>query len=153
MLNAQLVDAINLWKTYYLKKGSSFWIHHKNGNMGRPYDAQYTLEQICIKDDLVEITYDTYRKVLIQNPSKIELSKDKAGNIRLSFSGFAFVEAVLVDYGIDAPQADDFRHIKTQSADDELRLVGHSPNISDPLSEADADYQVLYMKAKLSQNW
>ena len=153
MLGAQMIEVINLWKKFYLKKGSSFWIHHKNGNMGRPYDAQYTLENMSIKDDLVEITYDKYRKVLIQSPAKIELSKDKVGNIRLVFSDFDFVEIVLVDYGIDVPQPGDFRHIKTQSEDDELRLIGHSPNISDPVSVTDADYQVLFMKAILAQNW
>ena len=87
-----MIEVINLWKSFYLKKGSSFWIYHKNGNMGRPYDAQNTLEDISIKDDLVEITYDKYRKVLIQGPAKIELSKDKVGNIRLVFLGFDFVE-------------------------------------------------------------
>ena len=153
MLGAQMIEVINLWKSFYLKKGSSFWIYHKNGNMGRPYDAQNTLEDISIKDDLVEITYDKYRKVLIQGPAKIELSKDKVGNIRLVFLGFDFVEIVLVDYGIDVPQSGDFRHIKTQAKDDELRLIGHSPNISDPFSVTDADYQVLFMKAILAQNW
>jgi hypothetical protein len=136
-----------------LKDGTSFWIYHKNGKMGRPYDAQYTLEKICITGDLVEITYDKYRKVSIQSPSKIELSKDKVGNIGLVFTGFEFVETVSIDYEIVDPQPDDFRRIKTKSAKDELRLVGHSPNIGNPRAATDSDYQVLFNIATLNQNW
>lgn len=153
MLSPKLIDLISLWKNFYLKDGADFWIYHKNGKMGRPYDAQYILEKICINGDLVEITYDKYRKVSIQSPSKIELTKDKVGNIRLVFSGFQFVETVLVDYDIDDPQPNDFRRTKTESVDDELCLVGHSPNISDPFLVTDSDYQVLFKNAKLAQNW
>lgn len=153
MLSREDFDVINLWKRYYLKEGSSFWIYHKNGTMGRPYDAQYILDEIAAKGDSVEISYDKHRKVVINRPQQVDLSRDKVGNIRLEFSRFEFVEVILVDYEIDTPQAGDFRHIKTQSEGDELRLVGNSPNISDPFSIDDADYQALLMRARLVLGW
>jgi hypothetical protein len=153
MMNPEAVEAINLWKNYYLKKTSGFWIYHKFDQMGRPFDAQMALDEISIEDSSVRVHYDRYREILIHKPSNIELIRDKAGTIRLEFTQFESLEKILLDYGIEAPNVTDFKHTRMQKEGDDFRLVGHSPNIWNPESETDTDYRKLFLASQLREKW
>lgn len=152
-MDQQFVDKITAWRDFYLKNNSSFWIYHKNGNFGRPHDANYALEDILCCQDSVTIEYDEYRQLVINNPIDVKLSRDEAGTIHLVFTGFDSLRVTSLDYAIDNPTPGDIKSEKIRCADDELRLVGNSPDIVSPESVSDREYQILFTRATVFQKW
>jgi hypothetical protein len=153
MMDKSMVQKILDWKGYYIKDIAYFWIYHKKENMGRPFDAQYILSDLVIKSDLVEITYDQNRKLIVENPKCIDLLRDEAGSIHLVFRDFDSIETTLADSESENPQSGYYIRSKKILEDDEIRLVGHSPDISDPKSCRDQEYNNLFDTAQVILKW
>jgi hypothetical protein len=142
---------VEAWKAFYIKDKARFWIYHKNGNFGHPLDAQHILNELVSSSDSPKVRHDYIQRLEVVQPARAFLLRDLAGSIHLVVVGFTRIRRVVADYSKESPGPSEFETIELDCRDDEIRLVGHSPDISSPATYLDKEYTVLFNQAAVIQ--
>lgn len=131
-------DVKTSWETYYRKSNAVFWIHSDSPVLGRPGDAQYSLQSINITDTDLEVRFDCGHLERVGSISA-GLLRDQAGSIHLVLKGVNSLSGQL-----NADTA-----LEVLSCSGEVRLVGMSPDIENPHAVDDSDYQALFSNSPI----
>jgi hypothetical protein len=145
MDKSEIREIVELWTRFYGEPGRHFWIQLPTGPVERPFGNRHALFGIVISESQLEINFDSKNKLIIVEPAEVQLRRDRAGSIYLIFSGFS-------SYSFFLDGSADNLHdgiIKMSKLEEQIQLVGYSPDMSDPGSYPDINYRRLYSNAKL----
>jgi hypothetical protein len=145
MVKSDIREMVDQWIKFYGKGGRHFWIQLPSGPVGRPFDNFHSLVGIVFSEDKLEVNFDSKNQIIIVEPTKALLRRDGAGTIYLIFSGFSSYSLSLNLLGEDRR----IETVKTLNPDSQIKLIGYSPDMSDPGSYPDINYRRLFSNAKL----